>query len=281
MKGLLGFLLLVALGGSGWFYQTQYEPLVQNVADQAGKIDALNAQLTSANSQLESAKSQINLLAAAKAAHDLQIADLKGQLAKSAATTPASDQILASPGTLPAKPNWTWSVLGRDYNNVVVTKVEADCVHVTYDGGTGSINLSDLPPELRNLFNYDPALAQQATQEKAAAAAKIDAQQAPLIAAEEQKEKAAAAADDAQHQNDIRNQNAANAGSVARDQIRIIQQDMQDMEAAHEVTVSTGYVGNPPTPVVHYGGTTFWLNKYYADQAAIAQLSRTANSASR
>jgi hypothetical protein len=59
-----------------------------------------------------------------------------------------------------------WSVNGKDYHNVTVGKVEPDRVHITYDGGIGTVMLSDLTPELQKRFNYDP--------QKAKAAAKAE-----------------------------------------------------------------------------------------------------------
>lgn len=55
-----------------------------------------------------------------------------------------------------------WCVLGRDYHNVKVGTVDADKVHVTYDGGIGAIPLANLPPDLQKRFNYDPAKAKSA-----------------------------------------------------------------------------------------------------------------------
>jgi hypothetical protein len=57
-----------------------------------------------------------------------------------------------------------WTVNGKIYHNVVVGIVEADRVHVTYDGGVGTVNISDLPPDVQKRLGYDPqkaALTQQ------------------------------------------------------------------------------------------------------------------------
>jgi hypothetical protein len=55
-----------------------------------------------------------------------------------------------------------WTVQGRTYQNVTVTKVEPDAVHIMYDGGVGSVNLADLTPDLQKRFNYNPQAAQLA-----------------------------------------------------------------------------------------------------------------------
>ena len=178
-----------------------------------------------------------------------------------------SSKEFVPPYPIPAQPNWTWIVLYRVYHNVVVTKVEADTISITYDGGVGSVNQSDLTPELQKMFNYDTQAAALASHQKTAALAQAEAAETPAIAALQQKEKAQADADEAQRKLSIRNDIAAGNAYVAQDQIRQIQQDMQDMVTAHEVTVNV----DPKTGAVTYGGTSYWLNKYYADQSAIAQ----------
>jgi hypothetical protein len=68
-----------------------------------------------------------------------------------------------------------WTVAGKDYHNVKVTSVDPDCVHVTYEGGIGTFNFTDLTPDLRKRFGYDPdkaAIALKARQEKQADADK-------------------------------------------------------------------------------------------------------------
>lgn len=59
-----------------------------------------------------------------------------------------------------------WTVNGKDYHNVKVTSVADDSVAVTYDGGIGHFNLSDLTPELKKRFNYDPVKVASAIQKK-------------------------------------------------------------------------------------------------------------------
>lgn len=55
-----------------------------------------------------------------------------------------------------------WDVLGRTFHNVTVTQVEADRVHITYDGGLGTIPIANMPPELRKRFTSDVAGAKAA-----------------------------------------------------------------------------------------------------------------------
>jgi len=47
----------------------------------------------------------------------------------------------------------------KTYHNIVWGQVEADKVHITFDGGTGSILLKDLSPDLQARFGYDPTKA--------------------------------------------------------------------------------------------------------------------------
>jgi len=71
-----------------------------------------------------------------------------------------------------------WTVDGKDYHNVTVGEVEADRVHITYDGGLGTVPLADLPPDLQKRFGYDPAKAKSeaGAREKSRLAAAADAQ---------------------------------------------------------------------------------------------------------
>lgn len=67
-----------------------------------------------------------------------------------------------------------WTVAGKTYHDILVTQVEADKVHVTYEGGIGTIPLVSLPPDLRKKFSYDPEKAKQATDAEAARLVVID-----------------------------------------------------------------------------------------------------------
>ena len=71
-----------------------------------------------------------------------------------------------------------WTVNGKDYHNVKVTQVDADKVHITFDGGLGSVPLADLPPDLQKRFNYDPQAAKQAQKAEDERLAESDKQRA-------------------------------------------------------------------------------------------------------
>ncbi len=59
-----------------------------------------------------------------------------------------------------------WTVNGTVYHHVVAGQVEPDRVHISCDGGAGTVQLSDLPPDLQKRFNYDPAQAKAAAQKR-------------------------------------------------------------------------------------------------------------------
>ena len=74
-----------------------------------------------------------------------------------------------------------WTVDGKDYHNVKVGQIEADRVHITYDGGLGTVPLADLPPELQKRFAYDPAAAKAAQTKREADQGAADAQLAEEV----------------------------------------------------------------------------------------------------
>ena len=77
-----------------------------------------------------------------------------------------------------------WTVNGKTYHNVTVTKVEPDAVHIMFDGGIGSVKIADLTPELQKKFNYDPAKAKAAEKAEADREAQSDRERA--LAAQKQ-----------------------------------------------------------------------------------------------
>ena len=68
-----------------------------------------------------------------------------------------------------------WTVNGKAYRNVMVGQVEADRVHITYDGGVGTVALADLSPGLQKRFNYNTAQAKAAADARAQHDAASDA----------------------------------------------------------------------------------------------------------
>ena len=119
-----------------------------------------------------------------------------------------------------------WTVDGKDYHNVKVGQIEADRVHISDDGGIGTVMIADLTPDLKKRFNYDPGAAKQATQERAQQASQADAE----LAAEMRQN---AKADTAQAQQD---KSAAQAGvsadkaqadADAKAQLKVLQQDYE------------------------------------------------------
>jgi hypothetical protein len=169
------------------------------------------------------------------------------------------------PDPLPAQPNLTWTVLGKDYNHVIVTRAEADCVHITYDGGLGAINMTDLPPDLQKAFNYDPAAAAQTARDKAEAQARIDAEEAPKIAALQRQEKAQADAEAAQAASAAAQGSAAESADArvdyARNHIPPVQDDLNFVMRHMYVDPRTGQAS----------GDAYFLKKYYDDTRVLNQ----------
>jgi hypothetical protein len=75
-----------------------------------------------------------------------------------------------------------WTVKGKTYHNVTVTKADPDKIHIMYDGGIGSVDLADLPPDLQRRFKYDPQAAKAAEKAEAAKQAESDKELAAELA---------------------------------------------------------------------------------------------------
>ncbi len=61
----------------------------------------------------------------------------------------------AAPDVMPSQLNWTWTTSdGKTYQNVVVTKMEADKVTITHSLGVAHIPVSQLPPDVKKQLNY-------------------------------------------------------------------------------------------------------------------------------
>jgi hypothetical protein len=63
------------------------------------------------------------------------------------------------PAVMPAQPNWTWVSDGQTYQNVVVTKIEADTVTINHSMGVAHIPIKLLPADIQKQLNYDPRAA--------------------------------------------------------------------------------------------------------------------------
>jgi thiol-disulfide isomerase/thioredoxin len=75
---------------------------------------------------------------------------------------PDAVKLWAPPDVMPAQPNWTWTTSdGKTYQNVVVTKIEAETVSVTHSMGVAHIPINLLPPDIQKQLNYDPHAAAQ------------------------------------------------------------------------------------------------------------------------
>jgi hypothetical protein len=72
----------------------------------------------------------------------------------------ATEQTFIPPSPLPSHPNWTWTTAdGKTYEDVVVKKVEADCVTVMDSDGGARIETATLPADIQQELNYSSSLA--------------------------------------------------------------------------------------------------------------------------
>jgi hypothetical protein len=62
--------------------------------------------------------------------------------------------------------DWT-TTDGKTYQDVKVTKIEADCVTVLDSDGGARIDLAKLPPDIQKKLGYDPAKAKAASDQRA------------------------------------------------------------------------------------------------------------------
>ncbi len=98
-----------------------------------------------------------------------QTSDGTATLSISVLDKPIRDRILADAVTAS-----DWNLGAHIFHNVVVAKVEADRVYITYAGGAGTLELADLPPDFQKHFNYDPVKARAALDSRAQLQAESD-----------------------------------------------------------------------------------------------------------
>jgi hypothetical protein len=85
-----------------------------------------------------------------------------------AAASSRLGRVFHPPDPLPARGNWTWTTLdGHTFHDVVVQKVEPDAVTILHRDGGARIDIADLPADIQQLLNYDPALAAAAREDRA------------------------------------------------------------------------------------------------------------------
>ena len=76
------------------------------------------------------------------------------------ADAPAPVKTWTAPAVIPAQANWTWATTdGKTYQNVVITKVDAQTVTITHALGVAHLPISAIPAEIQKQLNYDPELA--------------------------------------------------------------------------------------------------------------------------
>jgi len=165
-----------------------------------------------------------------------------------------------------------WTVNGVTYHNVTVGTVEADKVHIMYDGGLGAVALADLTPDLQKRFGYDPNKAKAAANAEAARLAALDQQHA-LEVQQQAKASAAAIPTPTAAQSSAASSNSLSAAQRAsiQAQIESLQQDITFMqgEEAKVYQESNKQVVKADGNVTTQGAYT---QKIVDEQAEIQQL---------
>jgi hypothetical protein len=272
VKHIFLLVVLVVTIGLGIICVTRPVALTDVTSDLFNDPNSVRGQLKTANADLEVSHQKIQDLSTKCEQLSEEIGDLKNQILQAKIT--ASPQVVSAPSAyqapnpLPARPNWSWSVLGKDYQNVVVTSADADTVSITYDGGAGTIQMLYLPPDIQRMMNYDPQLAAAATKQKASRRSQIDSEQAPKIAALLEEKKAQEANDDAQAAEDERAVQARAEASHNAEVKRVVAADV----ASDLAYVSKHISINPTTGQV--SGNAYFVQKYYQDQQAIQSSGR-------
>ena len=65
-------------------------------------------------------------------------------------------KLWSPPTVMPSQPGWTWTTSDSNtYQNVVVTKVEADTATITSSAGEATIPISSLTSDIQERLNYD------------------------------------------------------------------------------------------------------------------------------
>ena len=161
-----------------WAYQTHPEAFQDVIADfnhdpngartllaqsqkECADLTTVNAALESDNGALkENLRSLSDQVAQLKAVALGTTAPGTAPTTLDAGVTPAT---FIPPSPLPAQANWTWTTTdGKTYKNVVIIKVEADCVTILDDEGGARIYTVTLPPDIQKLLNYNSSLARTA-----------------------------------------------------------------------------------------------------------------------
>jgi hypothetical protein len=275
MKTLLLFVALIVGGGfyvhqeqpelwNKWMQQThtqlakvpQLQPLVQKLWPASGKPDAAPSEYVNPSPGAFPGSAHVT---------DVPQSDVPQ------ANVPAANQrTFTPPATLPAQPNWTWTTTDGQhvYKNVVVCKVEADCVTILDDDGGARIDIASLPLEIQKQLNYDPDLAAEATtnrqqqEQTSQAAMSLERQKTAEIA------KAKSASEDTNDAAILTG--AANKRSAVDAAVRVQQAQTELANWQQDLTITKTHLGASPTGQMM--GDTYWMSKYDEDNANIAQL---------
>jgi len=194
MKYALACILILEGCALAWAYQNHPEAFQDALADINHAPNGTRAvleqtqkkctELSAANESLQ--KEDDDQKANLKTLND-QVTQLKAaaviaaEVSAPSAPAPVASRKFTPPSPVPKQANWTWTTTdGKTYKNVVILKVEADCVTILDDEGGARIYIVTLPPDIQKLLNYDPELARVAGE----ARVKNEIENQELLAAE-------------------------------------------------------------------------------------------------
>lgn len=150
MRSALVLLALSLLAAAGYFYSNEPAACRKVGADLLALVSPTPAPPASEAPHLPSPSEP-------SPSSSLPSATASAPVPPAVQPAPAPAKLWTPPAVLPAQPNWTWTTMeGKTYNDVVVTKVEAETVTITHSLGVAHIPIAILPSEIQKLLNYDP-----------------------------------------------------------------------------------------------------------------------------
>jgi cell division protein FtsB len=239
VKYALLFLFILQGCALAWAYQNHPEAFQDALADfdhaangaravlvatqkQVTDLTASNAALIKENSELKADVKSLDCQVT-----QLKTGDVAGVTPPTFSTLSLVSKTFSPPNPLPQQKNWIWSAAdGKTYKNVVILKVEADCVTILDDEGGARVYIVTLPPDIQQLLNYDPESARIAGE----ARVKDEIENQQLMAAElvqKQKQIAAEAGTD----NKVETSLSAGEVQEIQTQISTLQSDIRQKAA--------------------------------------------------
>ena len=154
------FMILI---GSACYYANIF--FQQNQAEWQAKLDASEKKVASYSGlekRNEDLTAQLADLQAKMDASGQKFQAAENEISALNHAMPSPERILSESKPIPDNipPQWV-GLDGKLYDNVKVLRVQEDAVTVSDDEGDGLVKISNLPPNLQKLFNYNPEYAAQ------------------------------------------------------------------------------------------------------------------------